>query len=825
MTSEKSQDEIKEILADYERLKEENIRLKKLLGRPLEPGLKQDFQKKTTRSKISEPQSVYSGDEKIQIFRNLFRGREEVYAVRWIGKTGRSGYSPACANEWNKEFCVKPKLRCSECSNKKYLPLTDTVLYNHLSGKQTIGIYPLLPDETCYFLAVDFDKTTWKNDVEMFMTVCKEMDIPAVMERSRSGNGAHVWIFFEDKIPATIARKLGTIILTKALEKRYQIGFDSYDRFFPSQDTLPKGGFGNLIALPLQHTPREKGNSVFIDSNFEPYQDQWEYISKIKKIPFEQADEIVKRELKDGSLIGIRVVSDSEKQDDPWTMPPSGRLKEDRLNVLLPASIRIVMSNLLYIEKKGLPSKAIKKVLSYAAFQNPEFYKAQRMRLSTFSKPRIIYCGDDLSEYICLPRGCMDEVLEFFREHNVEVNIEDKRYNGNPIKAKFHGRLRPAQKKAVKALLENDIGILSAGTAFGKTVVGSYMISERKVNTLILVHRRQLVEQWVKNLSMFLNIPEKSIGQIGSGKNTLTGILDVGIIQSLFRKGVVKDFVADYGQIIVDECHHVSAFSFEQVLKQAKAKYVLGLTATPVRKDGHHPIIVMQCGPIRFRVTEKEEVLKRSFEHLVIPRYTNFNMTEIQDVPIQNIYLALAQDINRNEMIVKDMLEAFRNGCYPLLLTERTAQLEYFERRLNGLVKNIFVFRGGMGRKQSKELYERLLSLPDGEGRVVISTGRYIGEGFDDKRLDVLFLAMPVSWRGTLSQYVGRLHRLNDNKKKVTVYDYVDANVAALKNMYNKRIKGYKALGYKITEPVSFNSDTRNTGSGFENAYRALLGY
>lgn len=468
-SNDKSQKEIEEILAESARLKEENTRLKKLLG--LVSDKEQNPQSKYGYTKISESRDNIPNDKKIQIFRDLFRGREDVYAVRWLGRNGKTGYSPACANEWSKELCNKLKIKCAECNNRKYLPVTDTVMYNHLTGKQTIGIYPLLQDETCYFLAVDFDKATWKNDVEIFLSICKEMDIPAVMERSRSGNGAHVWIFFEENLPAELARKIGTLVLTKAIEKRYQIGFDSYDRFFPNQDTMPKGGFGNLIALPLQRIPREKGNSVFINSDFKPYDNQWEFLSNIKKMSFEQMDSLLKIETRSSPLIGIRTVADTNTADDPWTLPPSRKIREDKISVPLPESIRIVQSNLVYIEKKDLPSIVIKHILGFAAFQNPEFYKAQRMRLSTFGKPRIIYCGEDFSEYIGLPRGCMDEILDFFERHNTEVKLEDKRFDGNPINVKFHGELRPEQKKSANVLFETDIGVLSAGTAFGKLLL------------------------------------------------------------------------------------------------------------------------------------------------------------------------------------------------------------------------------------------------------------------------------------------------------------------------------------------------------------------
>lgn len=327
----KNKQTVKELWVENARLKEENLRLRKLLG--IESEFPKCNEEIVYPARTSSVQSAYTREQKIQIFRNLFRGREDVYAVRWIGKGGKSGYSPACANEWNKELCVKPKLKCSECNNKNYLPLTDKVIYNHLTGKQTIGIYPLLKDETCYFLAVDFDKTLWETDAETFISICREMNIPASVERSRSGNGAHVWIFFDEKIPASLARKVGTVLITKALDTRYQIGFESYDRFFPNQDTLPKGGLGNLIALPLQHAPREKGNSVFIDSNFKPYTDQWEYLANIKKMSSEQVKEIIRRESKNGDPIPIKTVSDSELQDDPWTLPPSGRVKEEKLDI------------------------------------------------------------------------------------------------------------------------------------------------------------------------------------------------------------------------------------------------------------------------------------------------------------------------------------------------------------------------------------------------------------------------------------------------------------------------------------------------------------
>jgi superfamily II DNA or RNA helicase len=421
------------------------------------------------------------------------------------------------------------------------------------------------------------------------------------------------------------------------------------------------------------------------------------------------------------------------------------------------------------------------------------------MRLPTFGKTRVIACAEDFPLYIGLPRGSLDEVQELLKAYNSKAELTDERFKGRTLDVSFKGELSPLQQLAAKSLLANDNGILSAATAFGKTVAAVWLIAARRVNTLVLVHRRQLMDQWKERLAAFLDLPPKAIGQVGGGIDKRTGIIDVGIIQSLNRKGEVKDLVAEYGQVIIDECHHISAFSFEQVLKQVKARYVCGLTATPVRKDGHHPIIMMQCGPIRFRVDAKKQAVARPFEHIVIPRHTTFGMPpEINSPGIQDVYAALVLDEQRNDLIFDDLLLALEAGRSPLLLTERTEHLDYFARRLKGFARNIIVLRGGMGKKQRKALADQLINIPDQEERVIISTGRYIGEGFDDARLDTLFLVLPISWRGTLQQYAGRLHRLHDNKRIVQIYDYVDVNVPVLIRMYDKRLKGYNAIGYNI---------------------------
>lgn len=669
-----------------------------------------------------------------------------------------------------------------------------------LSGKHTIGVYPLLLDETCWFLAADFDKKTWQEDCAAFLETCREMGVSAALERSRSGNGGHVWIFFDSPVPASQARKLGCAILTRTMERRHQIGFDSYDRFFPNQDTMPKGGFGNLIALPLQNIPRRNGNSLFLDQDFKPYKDQWLFLSTIRKVQAGEAEAIVQEATRTGIVIGVRKsFTDTQEDEDPWTLPPSGMRVDTPVLGSLPDKVRIVQSNLIYIDKNCLPPAMINRLMRIAAFQNPEFYKAQAMRLPTFGKPRVIGCAEDYPRYIGLPRGCLDEVLELLTAYKIKVELTDERFAGSTIEVTFKGELNPLQQMAAKALLANDNGILSATTAFGKTVVAAWIIAARKVNTLVLVHRRQLMDQWKERLVAFLDMPSKSIGQVGGGKDKRTGILDVGIIQSLSRKSVVKDLVAEYGQVIIDECHHLSAYSFEKVLKQVKARYVYGLTATPVRKDGHHPIIMMQCGPIRFRVDAKKQAAVRPFEHIVIPRYTTFEMLhETSNPSIQEIYAALVGDERRNDLIFDDLLLALNAGRSPLLLTERTEHVDYFARRLKGFARNVIVLRGGMGKKQRKALTDQLAGIPDQEERVFISTGRYIGEGFDDARLDTLFLVMPISWRGTLQQYAGRLHRLHDNKRVVQIYDYVDVNVPVLMRMYEKRLKGYSAIGYRV---------------------------
>ncbi|HUD01985.1 MAG TPA: DEAD/DEAH box helicase family protein, partial [Rhabdochlamydiaceae bacterium] len=558
-------------LFECERLKKENEEFRKQLG---------------LRNHFTQPSSLASNNsspvEKIALFRSLFKGRDDVYAVRWEGKNGHSGYAPACANEWDPQVCKKPSVSCTDCKFRALLPLTDQVIYDHLAGKHSIGMYPLLSDETCWFLAADFDGKMWKSDSITFFHTCKELEIPAVIEKSRSGNGAHVWIFFEEPIVASVARKLGFVILQQAKKKVQTSGFDSYDRFFPNQDTMPKGGFGNLIALPLQGLSRKNGNTIFINDNFRAYNDQWHLLSTIKKINLHDVKHLIQR-----SDFGTIPSQNSMIQVMSSTYP-------------VPSSVTIHQRNMLFIRKQGLPHALLEKMKQIAAFPNPEYYKAQRLRLSTSGKPRMIECAEESADYIALPRGCMNEFLELMKTHEIEIHEVDERNSGIPINASFQGELRPLQEEAAQALLAHDKGVLAATTAFGKTVLAAYLISARKVNTLILVHRKQLLEQWKEKLSVFLDISIESIGVIGGGKSKRTGVVDIAIIQSVGFKGQIKDFIKDYGQVIVDECHHVSAIGFEQVLKEINAKYVNGLTATPTRKDGLHPIITMQCGPIRY---------------------------------------------------------------------------------------------------------------------------------------------------------------------------------------------------------------------------------
>ena len=802
------QKELRKAQAECQRLQEENTRLKALLqASATEPAMLSKSQDKESTSITSESPT----DDKISLFRSLFRGREDVYAVRWESKNGRSGYSPACPHEWDRKLCGKPKVKCASCKNRTFLPVRDNVIRDHLIGKQTIGIYPLLSDETCWFLAADFDKSTWHDDTEAFLETCERMGIPAGLERSRSGGGAHIWIFFEQSVPASQARRLGCTLLTRTMERRHQIGLDSYDRLFPSQNTIPKGGFGSLIALPLQHSPRKAGNSIFLNREFEPYSDQWAFLSKMKRLSLDEVDAIVKEAMGKVLIIGVqRSLTDDETSQDPWTLPPSEKKPIKFLKGPVPETIQIVLGNLIYIEKKGLPSTLLNHLIRLAAFQNPEFYKAQAMRLPTFGKPRVISCAEEYPQHLGLPRGCLRELLEFLEVHHIKPDISDELYDGVSINVTFHGELRPLQEEAANALLANNHGILSASTAFGKTIVALWLIAARKVNTLIMVHRRQLMDQWRERISSFLGLPLKEIGLIGGGNKRPTRFIDVGLIQSLNRKGEVTDLVADYGQVIVDECHHVSAFSFEQVLKKVKARFVVGLTATPTRKDGHHPIIMMQCGPVRFRVNPKDQAAKRAFKHIVLTRPTELKLPAVTSVAengslhhaqlgIQSIYAALAFVRHRNDMILDDLMNALETGRSPLILTERTDHLELLAERLKGFARNVIVMRGGMGKRQREALQNRMEAIPDTEERVLLSTGRYIGEGFDDARLDTLFLAMPISWRGTLQQYAGRLHRHHDSKREVQIYDYVDIHVPVLVRMYEKRVKGYQAIGYSVT--------------------------
>ncbi|MCE5270103.1 DEAD/DEAH box helicase [bacterium] len=750
--------------------------------------------------------------EKISLFRSLFRGRQDVFPRRFESmKTGKSGYQPVCGNEWQPGICLKPRIKCSDCEHRQYLPVTDQVIECHLRGCKpdekpqkdfVIGGYPMLPDETSWFLAVDFDKTSWQEDVLAFRHTCAELDIPVAIERSRSGNGAHAWFFFEEPVPCVHARQMGAFLLTETMERSPDIGLDSYDRFFPNQDTLPKGGLGNLIALPLQKKSRDAGNTVFLDENNNPYEDQWAFLSSIGRMSFNQVEKLSQIATEKERVTGLRMpVTDEEDDDKPWVNLPS-RSKEMKVTGPLPQKIEIVKANQIYLEKAMLSPSLRNALIRTAAFQNPEFYQKQKSRMPVWNIPRIISCAENFPHHIALPRGCLPDLVELFKDLAIELDIRDERVSGEPLEVEFTGHLLPEQQKAAQALLAQDTGVLAAATAFGKTVVAIYLIAKRAVNTLILVHRRQLLQQWQTRLTEYLDLDKKDIGIIGGGKRKQTGKVDIAIIQSLNRKGEVDNLVAEYGHLVIDECHHISAPSFEAISREFKGRYVTGLSATVTRKDGHHPIIFMNCGSVRFKVSSKDLAKERPFRYSLIVRNTYSRLpvecANETALTIAEIYSFLMHDEQRNKMIINDVLTNLEEGRFPVLLTERREHVEYFRKELNDKVKHLITFKGGMGRKQLKAALEKLNTLPDNVPRLILATGRFLGEGFDDARLDTLFLALPVSWKGILVQYSGRLHRFHESKKKAIIYDYADLEIPMLARMFEKRVKGYKSIGYEI---------------------------
>jgi len=777
------------LLDELEQLGEENARLKALLT---EHGIQWEKPVPIIETPCETSETLipsFSTKEKVTLFRRLFRGRIDVYPLRWKSAKGKSGYSPACGNEWKPGVCNKPRIKCGECDQRLLLPVTDQVIYDHLAGKHTVGVYPLLSDDTCCFLAADFDEADWREDARAFIQSCQELNISAALEISRSGNGAHVWIFFADFVPAREARQLGAALISHTCNRTRQLSLSSYDRFFPNQDTMSKGGFGNLIAFPLQKQPREQGRSVFVDGNFQPYPDQWAFLASIRPMSGLELENAILRVSDGRHPLDVAFVAE-ENEHKPWQRrtPVSTRISGP-----LPESLKLVLANQIFIAKEELAQPLANRLIRLAAFQNPEFYKAQAMRLPVWNKPRIIGCAENFPHHIGLPRGCLDSVQELLKQNNIETQIQDERVAGCKVAVKFIGKLRTDQKAAVRAMLKQDMGVLCAPAAFGKTVTAAALVAKRKVSTMILVHRTELLHQWQERLNTFLELPKGTLGLLGGGKKKLTGKIDIAVMQSLFRREDLPELLDGYGQIIVDECHHISAFSFEAVLKQATAKYIVGLTATPVRRDGHHPIIFMQCGPMCHSAA-RHETAPAQLE--VWPQ--NLPAPEIPpNSGIQDVFRILTNDTRRNGRIVQDILAAYQEGRKILVLTERTEHLELLREAI-GDIEYCFVLHGRLSKKQRAGILAELVELDDSDPRILLATGRLIGEGFDYPPLDTLVLAMPISWKGTLQQYAGRLHREHAEKQDVRIYDYVEQDHPQLSRMWNKRQRGYRAMGYQI---------------------------
>ena len=735
-------------------------------------------------------------EDSVKIFMNYFKGRNDVYPYLSIDKTNPNikYYIPACANEWKNGVCNKTMgKKCKTCQYRENKPISKDTIYKHMYGNQSIGIYPLLENDTCFFLSLDFDdkdsKKDIKSDVLAFASICDKYEVPIAIERSRSGNGIHIWMFFDANIKAITARKLGSLLLSKTMEIS-NISITSFDRMFPNQDTLPKGGYGNLIALPFQNEPSKYGNTLFVDRNFILIKNQIQYLSSIHKLTEIEVFEKIKQLSNETIDISHEIID----------MQNEVKVKSKN-NIDYPKSINVILRDMVYIDKANLDGVVKNSFRRLATFANPEFYKKQKLRMSVYNVPMVIDCSKEDKKYLKLPRGTYDYLESLCNVNNIEIISKDERFVGNKIEVKFNGSLQNEQQIAIDNLLKYDNGILCAPTGFGKTVIGCKLIEERKVNTLILVNKIQLLNQWKDRIKEFLDV--KEVGEISSKKKNITNVIDVASIKSLWNNGNVLDIAKNYGMIIIDECHHTAAYTFEQAINTGNAKYVYGISATPERENGHTPIIKMQCGDIRYKVDSLKFNKKLNIPMKVIAKKSHLNFTNqnIDNYELNEINDLIAKDIIRSEKIIKDIKKEYDNGKNVLVLTERLELMNYIYDKLSKYTNNIFKYYGGIGKKVLKNYMELNNQINENEeNKIIVATGSYIGEGFDDSKLDVLFLTMPISGQTRVTQYAGRLHRQDSNKKEILIYDYIDDNFSKTRNMFLKRKKTYEKLGYEIVE-------------------------
>ena len=794
--------------------------------------------------------SVEITDELANRFFSRFWGRQDVYSKRYVKKgTGEAGYYPQCNHFWS-EKCPRKmgkKIKCRDCASQSWKQLDIAVLKRHLEGKaadasDVVGIYPLLPDDTCRFLVFDFDnheKDTgkedardaderWKEEVEALREICRLNGIDALAERSRSGRGAHVWIFFQSAVDASLARKFGFALLEKGAESVNLKSFSYYDRMLPAQDHIPDGGksgrpgLGNLIALPLQGQALKKGNSAFIDENWNAYPDQWGELFSRQRLSKEFMETYIR------NWQPANLFEETGENQRNQSQGEQGQAKQNKERIKpweqnreflaedVDGKLMLSLSNLIYVDTSNLKPRIQNRIRKMAAFANPVFYKNQAMGLSNFANGRYIYLGQDEGGYIGIPRGLREELIERCGRAGIAWEEEDARVQGRGIQVGFNGQLREAQAVAAEKMLEHQTGILSAATAFGKTVVCSYLIAAKKVSALILLESSSLIEQWQEALAKFLMIDEELpeyqtpsgrtrkrksiIGKLQGAHDSMTGIIDIAMAGSLYKKGELHPRLQEYGMVIVDECHHAASDTIVGILREAKAKYVYGVTATPMRGDGLEKITYKMIGPVRYCYRARDMAKEQGIRHFVYPRFTRTVSPHRlgEKMHVNEAYELVRDSEMRNEQIVADVRLCMEKGRSPVILSKYKEHARRLYERLREYADRAFLLLGDNPRKEQKKLLEEMKQVSREQSVLLVATGQLIGEGFDYPRLDTLIMATPVAWKGVVEQYAGRLNREYDGKEAVIIYDYVDRHIPVFDRMYGKRLRAYKQIGYEI---------------------------